>query len=640
VAATVLCIESDPVLGQLLTRALRENGMRVVEADEAMRALALAHEDPPDLVLLSVDLAQGGGLAALEAVRELPDGSGRMPVILLCDRPPLAEEALRAAALDASVVLTKPVPLRKLLAAVNEVLAKSGQVAAAEAASAERDEGVSGRLERMPFPFLLHHLYGLRADGVLHVAEGKKRKWVQLRNGQTTAIRSNLVSECLGNLLVRNGRVDAGVVAESRRRMQAGQLQGEILVAMEALTESEMSAALREQADEKFFEIFTWEGGEFRFERDCQLHKCNGLAGPRSTANLILCGVRARMPIARIDATLERRADRALARAESPYYRFQEIELEPALRGWVEGLDGATVADVLSADEDRRRCLYALLATGFLSLRPHGVRASRDASSKGRRVLREIQAPCQEPPGSERVRAELAELAAGMADRDPFEILGLPETASDDEIRTAYEALCERTHPDRVADGGGALRELAEQVFARVEGAFEVLSDPRRRQEHLLARRRAGREAAEIDEGRRAVEAELRFQKGLAALRVRAYDEALRCFREAVELYPDEGEYHAHVGWAIHLCEPGDRKRTEEALVHLKAGIKLARDREKPYLFMGRVCNAIGRSDAAVKMFTRAVQIQPECVEALRELRLINMRREKEKGFIARLLRR
>ena len=41
-----------------------------------------------------------------------------------------------------------------------------------------------------------------------------------------------------------------------------------------------------------------------------------------------------------------------------------------------------------------------------------------------------------------------------------------------------------------------------------------------------------------------------------------------------------------------------------------------------------------------MKMFTRAVQIQPDCVEALRELRLINMRREKEKSFIGRLLRR
>ena len=42
----------------------------------------------------------------------------------------------------------------------------------------------------------------------------------------------------------------------------------------------------------------------------------------------------------------------------------------------------------------------------------------------------------------------------------------------------------------------------------------------------------------------------------------------------------------------------------------------------------------------AEKMFTRAVHIQPECVEALRELRLINMRREKSKGLVRRLLRR
>ena len=184
------------------------------------------------------------------------------------------------------------------------------------------------------------------------------------------------------------------------------------------------------------------------------------------------------------------------------------------------------------------------------------------------------------------------------------------------------------------------MRELAERVFQRVESAFEQLRDPRRRQEVLLARRRASREAAERDEGRRAVDAELCFQKGQMALRQRAYDLALRCFREASDLHPAEGEYHAHVGWALHCCHPDDPKQAEEALRHIKQGMKLAPDREKPYLFMGRVCQATGRPDVAVKMFTRAVQIQPECVEALRELRLIHMRREKEKGLIARLLRR
>ena len=39
-------------------------------------------------------------------------------------------------------------------------------------------------------------------------------------------------------------------------------------------------------------------------------------------------------------------------------------------------------------------------------------------------------------------------------------------------------------------------------------------------------------------------------------------------------------------------------------------------------------------------MFTRAVQIKPDCVEAMRELRLINMRKDKGRGLIGRLLRR
>ena len=42
----------------------------------------------------------------------------------------------------------------------------------------------------------------------------------------------------------------------------------------------------------------------------------------------------------------------------------------------------------------------------------------------------------------------------------------------------------------------------------------------------------------------------------------------------------------------------------------------------------------------AEKMFTRAVQLDPDCVEALRELRLIHMRREKSKGLVRRILRR
>ena len=48
----------------------------------------------------------------------------------------------------------------------------------------------------------------------------------------------------------------------------------------------------------------------------------------------------------------------------------------------------------------------------------------------------------------------------------------------------------------------------------------------------------------------------------------------------------------------------------------------------------------MGKTVAAKKMFMRAVQIKPQCVEAMRELRIMNMRRDKEKGVLKRLFRR
>jgi CheY-like chemotaxis protein len=71
-----------------------------------------------------------------------------------------------------------------------------------------------------------------------------------------------------------------------------------------------------------------------------------------------------------------------------------------------------------------------------------------------------------------------------------------------------------------------------------------------------------------------------------------------------------------------------------------REGVKLAKDREKPYLLLGRLYRAIGRAGAAKKMFTRAVEIRPQCVEAMRELRIMNMRRDKDKGVLKRIFRR
>ena len=204
----------------------------------------------------------------------------------------------------------------------------------------------------------------------------------------------------------------------------------------------------------------------------------------------------------------------------------------------------------------------------------------------------------------------------------------------DEEVRAAYAELAKRTHPDRFASASAAVRRVAEEVFGMVSAAYEAIAVQASRLQYL--RDEAGRRQLEqeIDEGQRAVRAELEFQKGEVALRARRPDLAVTHFQTAVDSYPDEGEYHAWLGWALHLTAPGNPITLKKAFAHVHKGRKLAPDRAKPYLFLGRLYLAEGRSEVAEKMFSKTVQLDPDCLDALRELRLLNLRREKAKGLV------
>lgn len=64
---------------------------------------------------------------------------------------------------------------------------------------------------------------------------------------------------------------------------------------------------------------------------------------------------------------------------------------------------------------------------------------------------------------------------------DPYEVLGLPRTASADQIKSAYRKAALRTHPDKApADK----KDEAKERFQQVAFAYAVLSDPARRRRY------------------------------------------------------------------------------------------------------------------------------------------------------------
>lgn len=70
-----------------------------------------------------------------------------------------------------------------------------------------------------------------------------------------------------------------------------------------------------------------------------------------------------------------------------------------------------------------------------------------------------------------------------MAKRDYYEVLGVPRTASTDEIKSAYRRLAREYHPDLNKENPKA----AEEKFKELSEAYEVLADETKRQRYDAA---------------------------------------------------------------------------------------------------------------------------------------------------------
>lgn len=71
-------------------------------------------------------------------------------------------------------------------------------------------------------------------------------------------------------------------------------------------------------------------------------------------------------------------------------------------------------------------------------------------------------------------------------DKDYYEILGIPQTATDEDIRQAYRSLARRAHPDVSEDA------VDGEVFQDAQEAYEILSDPAQRQKYDQWREQQG----------------------------------------------------------------------------------------------------------------------------------------------------
>jgi DNA-binding response OmpR family regulator len=118
--ATVLVVDDEPTVRDIVVRYLERDGHRALEADDADSARAALERHSPSLVVLDIMLPGGSGLELCREIRERSE----LPVIMLSAR---ADEADRIVGLElgADDYVTKPFSPRELTARVRTVLRRT-----------------------------------------------------------------------------------------------------------------------------------------------------------------------------------------------------------------------------------------------------------------------------------------------------------------------------------------------------------------------------------------------------------------------------------------------------------------------------------------------------------------------------------
>ena len=118
---TILTIDDDPAITELLSVTLRANGFDVLIANSGQDGLRIIQEKSPRLVILDLMMPDMDGWQVCKAVRNFSN----VPILILSalDDPSAVASILDAGADD---YLVKPVPSAVLVAHLNKIRRQTG----------------------------------------------------------------------------------------------------------------------------------------------------------------------------------------------------------------------------------------------------------------------------------------------------------------------------------------------------------------------------------------------------------------------------------------------------------------------------------------------------------------------------------
>ena len=519
-----------------------------------------------------------------------------------------------------------------------------------------------GDLGEIPFPVLLHALAVHRRSVVLEIERRQLKKEIVLENGVPVDCHSNLLQDTLGKFMVARGAINDEQNHQTlSKSATSGKPFTDILVSEGLINASELYKILQQNLAKKLLDGFTWRSGVFLVapaprEVDSPLK----VKAPQ----LVLTGISKFAPESEINQAMAPLKDKKFLINPRPPFPLKELRLSKdhqEVLGLVSlGKNVAELTAESGMDVPRvLRVLYSLAVIGMALpedwLSHDAIEATPDMDFEGSAEVVETETTLTPPATPARpveaaappenvdeLRNEIMEAYLQYRKQDAFDLLGIPEDATPEQMEEGFVAYSEKYAPWKFNRPGlESLTEKARDLFVAGGRAFGEIWNPETRNSLINRRSSKFNQRLSSEEARNAfaiksnlLDAENQFKKGIELMKAGQFGEAVEQLQFAYDCEPQNSDYRAELAFCKYRKD--EQIERERSLEELKETVRIDPECGLALYYLGMILGEAGEFADAEPRLQKAIKLMApdrRPIDALRQFKAAERDKPKKRRF-------
>ncbi|MGH9321764.1 MAG: DUF4388 domain-containing protein [Vicinamibacteria bacterium] len=507
-----------------------------------------------------------------------------------------------------------------------------------------------GDLGEIPFPVLLHALAVQRRSVVLSIERRQVQKDIVFENGVPVDCQSNLLPDTLGKFMVGRGDINEEqnlqILAKSAT---TGQSFPDLLVSEGIVSPHDLYKILQQNLAKKLLDAFTWQSGAFRVSTNLpELDSPLKVNAPQ----LVLTGISKFAPETEIAEGMAAFETKKFFRNRKPSVPLTELRLskehQEILNHMAAGKTLSQLQSETGLDKNRvPRLLYSLAVIGAAIPEDWVQGEVEEAGSiPDTDFAAEVAAPLPGSPAPGvgdvvQLRNQVMETYLRYRKLDAFDLLGVPENATREQVEQGFIEYCDKFLPSKFRSAElQAMEEKARDLFIAGGRAFGELVNPETRNS-IAARRNSRFKQLSSEEARNAyaiksdlLDSETQFEKGMALVKQEKYAEALDLLQFAHDCEPQNRLYRAELAYCLYRKAP--ELEAEASIDALREAVRIDPECGLAYYYAGLILAERGEFADAEPLLQRAIKLlapDRRPIDALKKLKSAERDKPKKKGL-------